>query len=335
MSRVGFTTSIPIEVLVAAGRVPVDLNNRFIQHPRPLDLVREAERRGFPAACCAWMKGIYSVVHPEGVEEVIAVVRGDCSQTQALMECLQMEGVAVYPFSYPYVRSRESMKREIEKLMDHFCVNWDQVAAAKQRLDRIRRKLREVDFLTWCEDRVSGEENHRFLVAASDMGGDLERFEEEVDAFLKEAARRRSSSGGVRLGYLGVPSIWTGVYDWLERNGARVVYNEMQRQFSMPGFERDLVMQYLEFTYPYDIFFRIEDIRKESILRKIDGFVHYVQSFCFRQMEDRILRKCLDKPILTLEGDLPGEPDARTINRIEAFLELLGRRAEAAQEPEN
>ncbi len=335
MSRVGFTTSIPVEVLVAARRVPVDLNNRLIRHPRASDLVREAERKGFPAACCAWMKGIYSIVGAEGVEEVVAVVRGDCSQTQALMESLQLDGVAVYPFAYPYDRSRESMEREIEKLMDHFRVNRDQVTAAKERLDRIRRKLREVDLLTWRENRVTGEENHRFLVAASDMDGDPDRFEGEVDAFLQEAARRKPFSGGIRLGYLGVPSIWSGVYDWLERNGARVVYNEMQRQFSMPSFERDLVTQYLEFTYPYDIFFRLEEIRKESMRRRIDGFVHYVQSFCFRQMEDRILRKCLDKPILTLEGDLPGEPDGRTINRIEAFLELLGRRAEAAQGPEN
>lgn len=335
MSRVGFTTSIPIEVLVAAGRVPVDLNNRFIRHPRAPDLVREAERKGFPAACCAWMKGIYSIVNLEGVEEVVAVVRGDCSQTQALMECLQLEGVKVYPFAYPYDRSRESLEREIEKLMDHFRVDRTQVAAAKQRLDRIRRKLKAVDLLTWRENRVTGEENHRFLVAASDMDGDPDRFEEEVDCFLQEAARREPCSGAVRLGYLGVPSIWTGVYDWLERDGIRVVYNEMQRQFSMPGFERDLVTQYLEFTYPYDIFFRLEEIRIESTRRRIDGFVHYVQSFCFRQMEDRILRKCLNKPILTLEGDLPGNPDGRTINRMEAFLELLGEEAQAAQEAKN
>ena len=30
MHRVGFTTTIPLEVLVAAGKKPVDLNNFFI-----------------------------------------------------------------------------------------------------------------------------------------------------------------------------------------------------------------------------------------------------------------------------------------------------------------
>lgn len=332
LARVGFTTSIPIEVLVAAGCVPVDLNNRFIQHPRAPELVREAERKGFPATCCAWMKGIYSIVGSTGVDEVVAVVRGDCSQTQALMESLQLDGISVYPFAYPYDRSRQSLEREIEKLMCHYRVGWAQVAAAKQRLDRIRRKLREVDLLTWREGRVTGEENHRFLVAASDMDGDPDRFEEEVDSFLKEAARREPRPNGVRIGYLGVPAIWTGLYAWLERNGAWVVYNEMQRQFSMPGFEQDLVTQYLDFTYPYDIFFRLEEIRRESTRRRIDGFVHYVQSFCFRQMEDRILRKCLDRPILTLEGDLPGKPDGRTVNRIEAFLEVLSRRSDGSYE---
>jgi len=30
LQRVGFTTTIPLEVLVAAGKKPVDLNNVFI-----------------------------------------------------------------------------------------------------------------------------------------------------------------------------------------------------------------------------------------------------------------------------------------------------------------
>jgi benzoyl-CoA reductase/2-hydroxyglutaryl-CoA dehydratase subunit BcrC/BadD/HgdB len=55
----------------------------------------------------------------------------------------------------------------------------------------------------------------------------------------------------------------------------------------------------------------------------VDGIIHYVQSFCFRQIEDLIVRKRFKLPILTLEGDRPGPLDARTRIRIEGFVEMI------------
>ena len=40
-------------------------------------------------------------------------------------------------------------------------------------------------------------------------------------------------------------------------------------------------------------------------------------------MHDVILKKELDIPILTLEGDLPGKLDVRGHLKIETFLEML------------
>lgn len=334
MGSVGFTTSIPIEILLAAGKTPVDLNNRFISDPEASRRVREAEHHGFPSTCCAWMKGIYGTLPGLDVEEVIAVVRGDCSQTQALMEILQMEGVSVYPFAYPYDRSRASMEAELHKLMEHYGAAPEAVEGVKRRLDRVRSRLNRLDRLTWREGRVSGEENHAFLVSSSDMRGDPEAFEEEIDAFLAEAEGRTSAveAGEVRLGFLGVPPVWSDLYPRLERPGSRVVYNEIQRQFSMPYLEKDLTDQYLRFTYPYDIFYRLGDIQREAVRRRIDGFVHYAQAFCFRQMEDKVFRHYLDQPILTLEGDRPEPMDERTGVRVDAFLEML-RREKASAPP--
>jgi benzoyl-CoA reductase/2-hydroxyglutaryl-CoA dehydratase subunit BcrC/BadD/HgdB len=327
VGAVGFTTSIPVEVLLAAGRRPVDLNNAFISGPEAHLFVREAERGGFPSTCCAWMRGIYGVLQTLDVEEVIAVVRGDCSQTQALMEVLQMEGTSVYPFAYPYDRSPRAIGEEIRKLREHFGAREEDVREAKGNLDRIRRKLNRLDALTWQDGLVSGEENHRFLVASSDMSGDPWAFEREVDAFLAEAKQRTPDPGGegIRLGYLGVPPIWQDLYEKIERPGVRIVFNEIQRQFSMPYLAPSLEEQYLRFTYPYEVFFRLEDIRRESVRRGVDGFIHYAQTFCFRQIEDKILRRKLSKPVLTLEGDRPEPLDARTETRIEAFLEMLHR----------
>jgi benzoyl-CoA reductase/2-hydroxyglutaryl-CoA dehydratase subunit BcrC/BadD/HgdB len=113
-----------------------------------------------------------------------------------------------------------------------------------------------------------------------------------------------------------------------------VVFNEMQRQFAMltscrgmachaPA-ESELVEQYARYTYPYRVWQRIDDVRAAVRERRIAGIIHYVQSFCFRAMEDVILREQLDVPMLTLEGDRPGPLDARSQMRLESFLEMLG-----------
>ncbi len=47
--RIGFTSTIPVEAVLAAGLVPVDLNNAFVTHDGRSDLIEIAERAGFPA----------------------------------------------------------------------------------------------------------------------------------------------------------------------------------------------------------------------------------------------------------------------------------------------
>lgn len=326
MRRVGFTTTIPLEVLIAAGVAPIDLNNVFVAHKDNNTLIEDAELAGFPRNVCAWIKGIYGAAVTSGVDELIAVTEGDCSYTKALMEVLSLQGVRVYPFAYPASRDAQALRAEMEKLMAQFGVSWEQMQQAKVRLDRIRAKVHEIDRLTFQENLVTGEENHLYQVCTSDMNGDPDAFEAEVDAFLAEARKRPARRERIRLAYLGVPPIVTGLYGFLEGLGARVVFNETQRQFSMPHGASDLVEQYRAYTYPYDIFHRIEDITRQLEERKVDGIIHYVQSFCFRQIEDIVLRKNLPLPILTLEGDKPGNVDARTKIRIEGFLELLEER---------
>jgi benzoyl-CoA reductase/2-hydroxyglutaryl-CoA dehydratase subunit BcrC/BadD/HgdB len=93
MSTVGFTTTVPLEILIAAGKTPVDLNNIFITDPAQKDLLKKAEIDGFPRNICSWVKGIYAVVLQSGVSEVIAVTQGDCSNTQALLETLTFKGI--------------------------------------------------------------------------------------------------------------------------------------------------------------------------------------------------------------------------------------------------
>jgi len=323
MSKVGFTTAIPLEILIAARKIPVDLNNVFITHPAKKELIERAESDGFPRNVCCWIKGIYSVVLQTNLSEVIAVTQGDCSNTQALMERLKFQGIKVIPFFYPYDRDERLFSLSIKKLKHHYAVNDDQILKAKSELDRIRKKIHYIDESTWKENIISSEENHYFQVCASDMNQNPPAFEEEIDLFLASLQRRKKFREEIRLGYIGVPPIFSDLYPFIESLNARIVFNEMQRQYSMPYPTSSLIEQYLRYTYPYDIFSRIEDIKNEMKKRKIEGLIHYVQSFCFRQIEDAIFKKILKVPILTIEGDQPAPLDSRNRMKIEVFIEML------------
>ena len=330
MERIGITTTVPIEVIYAAGYVPVDLNNVFVSHPDGEALLEEAEVVGFPRSFCAWIKGIYGVVKEMGdLAAVVAVTQGDCSNTHALMETLQSDGIEVIPFAYPYERDYELLRVQMDIFMRRLGTDGEAVADALRRLDEIRARAHRIDELTWKDGLVTGFENHLYQVSCSDMEGDPDAFERKLDAFIGEAEARAGDGGRpdagamVRLGYVGVPPIAPAIYDFLESLGARVVYNETQRQFSLPFATRDLVEKYRLYSYPYSIFYRLRDIRAEIERRGIGGIIHYVQSFCFRQVEDIILRRSLDVPVLTLELDRSTDIDARTGTRLESFVSML------------
>jgi benzoyl-CoA reductase/2-hydroxyglutaryl-CoA dehydratase subunit BcrC/BadD/HgdB len=323
MNKVGFTTTIPLEILLAAQKIPVDLNNSFITNSTHNDLLKHAEIEGFPRNMCTWVKGIYAVVLQGEIDEVIAVTQGDCSNTQALMETLTFKGIPTIPFFYPYDRDKELLALSLNKLMEHYGVTPEQCLEVKKEIDAIRKKVHLIDELTWKENIVSGYENHYFQVCTSDMNQDCETFEGELDGFLAESKTRKAFGEDIRLGYIGVPPIFSDLYAFIEGLEGRIVFNETQRQFSMPYPSSTLLEQYLKYTYPYDIFSRIDDIKQALSRRNIDGLIHYVQSFCFRQIEDTILKKSLAIPILTIEGDQPSPIDSRTKMKIEVFLEML------------
>ena len=322
--RIGITSTIPIEIVLAAGDIPVDLNNLFINDPDSARFIRYAEDAGYPRNICSWVKGLYGlVVETKCVDAVVALTQGDCSSTLALIETLMMKGVPVIPFEYPFSRDRDILRLQIEKLAGALGTTLEAGQERLERLRPLRGKLAEIDRLTWREGLVTGVENHRLLVSASDLDGDAEVFEQRVDAMLKEAVSRTSLNGDVRLGCIGVPPIWGGFHEFLESEGVRVVFNETQRQFSMCWASGDIVDQYAAYTYPYGAFARLEDIEAAVSERKLDGIVHYTQSFCFRQIEDMIFREKLPVPVMTIDGDQPAPLDGRTRIRIGAFIEML------------
>lgn len=319
--RIGFTTSFPVEVVYAAGHKPIDLNNVFLTQNAALN-IRQAELKGFPRTICSWIKGNFSAALQAKLDEVIGIVQGDCSNGNSLLEMLDEEGLPVYRFSFPFDHDRTGLDREINLLEKHFGVNRSQTNKVKQRLDRIRKKLVYLDELTWNQRLVSGLENHWWQVNSSDFMGDPDEYENNLNIFLSEAEKRTPLPTRFRLAFLGVPPIYNNIYQAIIELGGDVLFNEVQRQFAMPYLESDLVSQYLVYTYPYSVHDRLRDILPQLEIRKIEGVLSYTQSFCHLQIDNILLKKHINLPFLTLEGDQPEALDARTMLRLESFFEV-------------
>ena len=169
---IGITTTVPIEIVYAAGYVPIDLNNIFICNDEPDALVEYAEIKGLPRNTCAWIKGIYSATKKTGIKKIIGVIQGDCSNNQALIEVLQAEDIEAIPFSYPHGRNRDSLYEQLEFLSNALGTNMEKAHQMKLVLDNVRKIVHEIDRLTWEENKVTGDENHIWNVSTSDLMGD-------------------------------------------------------------------------------------------------------------------------------------------------------------------
>lgn len=325
MKKIGITTTVPIEVLISAGYQPVDLNNIFITSDKYQEYIEIAERDGFPKSSCAWIKGIYGVCLDKNIREIIGVVEGDCSNTTSLLEVLSLNGIKIYPFSYPKSHNMEDVKKEIDKLMTMFNVSLDEVETVRNELNVIRQKVIEIDKLTYKDLKVTGFENHLYQVSLSDFNGDPKEFNKELDNVICNISQRGRNEERLRLGYIGVPPMTSDIYAFVEKFNAQFIFNEVQREFTFPRHEKakNIYDQYYDYTYPYDNDYRIEELKKQIKVRKLDALIHYTQAFCHRAIEDIYLKNKLDIPILHIEGDKINTLDARTKLRMEAFLDML------------
>lgn len=324
MRKIGITTTVPVEILIAAGITPVDLNNLFVTSGKFKKYIEIAEQDGFPGSICSWIKGIYGVCIEEGISEIIGVVGGDCSNTKSLCELLAQKGITVYPFAFPHSRSSAELKFEMSKLASMLGTTLEAAEIVRKKLLPLREKGKTIDKLN-SEGKCCGLDSHLWQVSFSDFNGDFVKFESDIDSKILEFTNSSPISHSVKVAYLGVPPIVKDLYSFIEEKNGLVVYNEVQREFAFPRAlnSASLEEQYTNYTYPYDNSFRINEIKKELKSREVDCVIHYVQSFCHRAIDDMILKSAIDIPILTIEGDKEEYLDARTKLRLETFIDMV------------
>lgn len=320
---IGITTTVPIEVLITAGYKPIDLNNLFITSKDYYKYIETAENRGFPKNFCAWIKGLYGVCKEENICSLLSLNQGDCSNTKILNEILESEGIRSIPFSYPSTHNRTELKREIDNLMNQLNVDIKDVEETRKKLNRVRKLAKKIDTLSYTNFNVSGFENHLYQVSCSDFNGDHNKYERELLSVLDEIEKREPCEPEIKLGYIGVPPITGDIYSYIEEHGARVIYNEVQREFSFPREKESIYDQYHDYTYIYSNRYRMDEIKREIKTRKLDAIIHYTQAFCHKSAEDILVKDSIDIPVLHIEGDKLNSLDARTKLRLEAFIDML------------
>ena len=263
-----------------------------------------------------------------GIDTVLCVTTGDCSNTIMLMEVLKLKGIKTIPFAYPDQPAPQRMQSALQALAETLGTTLEAANIIRSELQPSRNSALELDRLTWRDGLVSGWENHLWLVSTSDFNQDHHRYYSQLQGLLADCRQRQPYPPDYfRLAYIGVPSVYgRDLYHYLESNNARVVLNEIQRQFAMPEPGGSLAEQYSNYTYPYSIYERVKDITTELRRRQSDGVIHYVQAFCHRGIGDIIFRDAIDLPTLTLEGNDDFFLTQHTKTRVEAFLDMLQRR---------
>ena len=89
-----------------------------------------------------------------------------------LMEVLKLKGLNAMPFAYPERPDLQQMQDVLAKLAAAFGTTLEAAEKVRRELQPVRDLALKLDELTWQENKVSGGENHLWLVSASDFNGD-------------------------------------------------------------------------------------------------------------------------------------------------------------------
>ncbi len=299
---------VPPELVYACGMTPCDVNNFVPQS----DLIPDNK-------LCAWTAIWRDLILKKRIpiESLVVVAGGDCHNALVDGERIEMNDIPTFYFFYPFEEDVDYLLAQLERLSDFMGGISDDsmfhmVGVVKERvlhLDKMR-----------LEGRLSSSEVFWIMVSLSDMKGDIEGFERSLDE-----VQEHDIDYSKRIALLGVPPINSDFHSLLTSFGLHVVFDELPYEFARlsGGNIRELAENYSNYTFARNIRFRLDFLKKELQKRKIDGVIHYTQFACHHLLEDDILKKNLDYPYLTIQGDLPGPSSRQTRVRLEAFSEML------------
>jgi len=317
------TAIVPPELIYAAGWTALDVNNWI-----PASNARPRSK------LCAWTASWREAILKGdiGLDALIVVAGGDCHNALADGQVAARNVPAAHFFFYPFDGDIGYLKEQMEKL-DGFL---RRIKGGKGEGDgRILSEIAEAKRLGMELDRkrsdgeADPQRTFKTLISFSDLEGSPSGFGTKVKATLEaecRKGRRQEMAGTPRVALIGVPPIYRDFHAVCAGAGLRVVFDELPYEFlRLGGKDIDMLAKsYSTYTFARPVEFRLELLKRELARRKVDGIIHYTQFTCHHVLEDRLIREELDRPMLTVQGDLPGATPAQIRLRLEAFGELLG-----------
>lgn len=310
VQKIGITALVPPEIIFACGKAPYDVNN-----------IIPASKKYPKNKLCAWT-AIWQemlVKREIAVDKLVVVAGGDCHNALVDGQKAAMSGIPTHFFFYPFDGNEEYLEAQLHNLCE-FLGNIKE-SGKFEEIKKLKRAGKEIDKKR-TSGRISSGDAFRLLISFSDLLGDLNEFEKALK--IKENKIATSS----RVALIGVPPIYHDFHAAAHALGLHIVFDELPYEFVRHKGSNihEVAEDYCNYTFARPLDFRIGFLQKELEKRKVDGVIHYTQFACHHMLEDEVLRKNLDYPMLTIQGDLPGKTPEQIKLRLEAFREVIERR---------
>ncbi len=321
---IGITAIVPPEIFYARGCRSVDLNNWVVGlEEAPSDKL------------CAWTAAWRDILldDPSLIDGLVVVAGGDCHNALVDGQRIAHEtDIPVHYFFYPFDGDEGYLLRELEGL-DEFVAEIAQKKAARPDdsapniIHQVKLRCCELDRLR-CKRDLDPGEVFKLLIAASDMMGDVQAYSKACDKLYQQWRLEKHPEPPKELkpvAIIGVPPIMDDFHKVCWDVGLKVVFDEMPYEFVERGGTtlEEMATSYAKYTFARPLEFRFENLKEVIAKREVAGLIHYTQYACHHTLEDPLLRKEFDIPLLTLQGDLPRPVDRQIRLRLEAFYESL------------
>jgi len=327
------TALVPPEVIYTSGWKPLDINNGIpasMAHPR--------------SKLCAWTASWREAILKGKIrpDALIVVAGGDCHNALADGQVAARKVPAAHFFFYPFDGDAGYLKEQLAALEGFLRgerrgkrgQNGDKEGPEGEERgpeERILFEISEAKRVGMELDRARSEgtldpeKAFKALISFSDLEGNPAAFRKKVGMLLS-GKEKKDGPESPRVALIGVPPIYRDFHRACADAGLHVVFDELPYEFLRLGGRNidELARNYSTYTFARPVGFRLKFLRRELKKRRIDGIVHYTQFTCHHILEDGLFRQDLDWPMLTVQGDLPGETPAQIRLRLEAFGELLG-----------
>lgn len=310
MKKIGITALVPPELIFSCGAAPFDVNN-----------VIPASRKYPGNKLCAWT-AIWKemLVKKEiKIDSLVVVAGGDCHNALVDGQKAAMSGIPTHFFFYPFDGDTSYMESQLHRL-SRFLGGIRSPDMFKE-IAELKKQGKILDNKR-CRGKFSSSDAFRILISFSDLAGDLAGFSRTISVLEEKDIDIRN-----RVALIGVPPIYHDFHEIAQSIGLHIVFDELPYEFIRHGGcdIKEIARDYCDYTFARPLEFRIDFLKKELKRRRVDGVIHYTQFACHHMLEDEVLREKLDHPVLTIQGDLPGNTPQQIILRLEAFREMLDR----------